>query len=146
MDRDDPMSAILVFDGDCVLCSANARFVLTHDKRGYFRLAAMQGVVGARLMRDAGLDPDDPSTIMLIEGASSTQALSPNTKVRSGSDAVIAIYEALGWPWRVMSLFRLVPAQLRDIIYRWIARNRYRLFGERDTCFVPRAEWADRML
>ncbi len=127
---------ILIFDGDCVLCSANARFVLEHDRRGTFRLAAMQGQVGARLLREAGLDPADPDTIIVIEG----------TRIRRDSDAVIAIYEALGWPWQAAKLLRLIPVSLRDPVYRWVARNRYRLFGRRAHCFVPRPEWQERLL
>lgn len=127
---------ILIFDGDCVLCSANARFVLRHDKRGLFRLAAMQGVAGAALMRDAGVDSANPDTIILIDGA----------RVRRESDAVIAIFEKLGWPWRLAGAARLLPAPIRDAAYRWVARNRYRLFGRKDQCFVPRKEWEDRLL
>lgn len=131
-----PAHPILIFDGDCVLCSANARFVLKHDQRGYFRLAAMQGERGAALMRDAGLDPADPETIILIEGE----------QVRRDSDAVLAIYEGLGWPWKAARIARIIPRPLRDLIYRWVARNRYRLFGRREQCFVPRAEWKERLL
>lgn len=127
---------ILIFDGDCVLCSANARFVLRRDRRGVFRLAAMQGAAGAGLLRKAGVDPADPDTIILIDGE----------RVRRDSDAVIAIYEVLGWPWRAARLLRLIPASARDSVYRWVARNRYRLFGRRDQCFVPRPEWKDRLL
>ena len=127
---------ILIFDGDCVLCSANARFVLRHDKRGLFRLAAMQGEAGAALLRDAGVDAGNPDTIILIDGA----------RVRRESDAVIAIFEKLGWPWRLAGAARLIPAPIRDAAYRWIARNRYRLFGRKDQCFVPRKEWEDRLL
>lgn len=127
---------ILIFDGDCMLCSANARFVLRHDKRGMFRLAAMQGEAGAALMRDAGVDAGNPDTIILLDGA----------RVRRESDAVIAIFEKLGWPWRVAGAARLIPAPIRDAAYRWIARNRYRLFGRKDQCFVPRKEWEDRLL
>ena len=96
----------------------------------------MQGAAGAHLLRKAGVDPADPDTIILIEGES----------VRRDSDAVIAIYEGLGWPWQAAGLLRLIPASARDPVYRWVARNRYRLFGRRDQCFVPRPEWKDRLL
>ena len=127
---------ILLFDGDCGLCSANARFVLQRDKRGLFRLAAMQGEAGAALLHDAGVDATNPDTIILLDGA----------RVRRESDAVIAIFEKLGWPWRVAGAARLIPAPIRDAAYRWVARNRYRRFGRKDQCFVPRKEWEDRLL
>ena len=127
---------VIVFDAQCVLCSANAQFVLKHDRRDHFRLASMQGEVGAALFRRFGIDPADPETIILVDGDS----------VRLNSDAVIAIYAGLGWPWRAAAALRLVPRVLRDPVYRWVARNRYRLFGRRETCWLPTAEQARRVL
>lgn len=127
---------IILFDAECVLCSANAQFILRRDKAARFRLASIQGVAGAALCRAHGLDPQDPTSILVVDGA----------RVRRDSDAVLAIYEALGWPWRALALFRLLPAFLRDPIYRWIARNRYRLFGKRATCWVAPAEYQNRIL
>lgn len=127
---------IIVFDAQCVLCSANAQFVLKHDRREHFRLASMQGEVGAALFRRFGIDPADPETIILVDGDS----------VRLNSDAVIAIYAGLGWPWRAAAALRLVPRVLRDPVYRWVARNRYRLFGRRETCWLPTPEQARRVL
>lgn len=122
-----PTGRIVLFDAECVLCSANAQFILSHDTRKTFYLASMQGDVGAQLFRQHGLDPTDPSTILLLDGPS----------VRKNSDAVISIYEGLGFPWRLASIFRVVPAFLRDPLYRLIARNRYRIFGKLDSCWVP---------
>lgn len=134
----DPVAPhpVIVFDAQCVLCSANAQFVLKHDRREHFRLASMQGEVGAALFRRFGIDPADPETIILVEGDS----------VRLNSDAILAIYAGLGWPWRAAAALRLVPRVLRDPVYRWIARNRYRLFGRRETCWLPTAEQARRVL
>jgi predicted DCC family thiol-disulfide oxidoreductase YuxK len=128
--------AIILFDAECVLCSANAQFILTHDKQGHFRLASMQGEVGAGLFRQHGFDPADPISIIVIQGE----------QVRKDSDAVILIYEGLGFPWRLATLFRIVPAFIRDPIYRLIARNRYRIFGKRDSCWVPPAHFRSRVL
>jgi len=127
---------IILFDAQCVLCSANARFILRHDRRRRFRLAAMQGATGAALFRQHGIDPTDPDTILVVEG----------DRVWRDSDAVIAIYTGLGWPWRVAGALRLIPNRLRDRVYRWIARNRYRLFGRRQTCWLPAPENAYRVL
>ena len=135
MDR-DAAGPIIVFDALCVLCSANAQFVLRHDRRGLFRLASMQGEVGSALYRRFGIDPADPETLIVVEGDHALR----------GSDAVLAIYAGLGWPWRMLGLFRLVPRALRDPVYRLVARNRYRLFGKRETCWVPSAEHRARIL
>lgn len=127
---------VIVFDAECVLCSANARFVLRYDRRGLFRLASMQGEFGAALYRRFGIDPRDPDTLVVVTGT---------TAVRD-SAAVFAIWSGLGWPWRALTIFRLVPRPLRDAIYRFVARHRYRLFGKRETCWVPTPEQADRVL
>nr|WP_255406214.1 DCC1-like thiol-disulfide oxidoreductase family protein [Novosphingobium sp. CF614] len=81
---------IILFDAECVLCSANAQFILTHDRDRRFRLASMQGKTGSALFCRHGIDPTDPDTILVIEGES----------VLRDSDAVISIYTGLGWPWR----------------------------------------------
>ena len=128
--------SIVLFDAECVFCSANAQFILTHDKAKRFYLASMQGAVGATLFRQYGLDPTDPTSILVIEEG----------KARKDSDAVIAIYEGLGLPWRLITLFRMIPALLRDPIYRLVARNRYRLFGKRETCWLPAERYRARML
>jgi predicted DCC family thiol-disulfide oxidoreductase YuxK len=127
---------IIVFDAMCVLCCANAQFVLAHDKEGRFRLASMQGAVGTALFEHFDVDPSDPNTIIVVDGE----------MVWRNSDAVLVIYEGLGWPWRLMTIFKLVPRFIRDPIYRLIATNRYRLFGKRDTCWLPTPEQAKRVL
>jgi predicted DCC family thiol-disulfide oxidoreductase YuxK len=127
---------IILFDGHCVLCSANARFVLRHDRRRRFRLAAAQSEAGAALQARYGLNRDGLATIVVIaDGRALTE-----------SDAVIAIAAGLGWPWRAAAAARLVPHVVRDPVYRWVARNRYRWFGRRETCWRADPADADRML
>ncbi|WP_337267566.1 thiol-disulfide oxidoreductase DCC family protein [Oryzifoliimicrobium ureilyticus] len=127
---------IIVFDAMCVLCSANAQFVLNHDPHGRFRLASMQNDVGAALYRRFGMDPADPESIIVVDG----------DKLYRDSDAIIAIYTGLGWPWKALGILRLSPRFLRDPIYRLIARNCYRIFGRRDQCWLPLPDQADRIL
>ncbi|SMC96787.1 thiol-disulfide oxidoreductase DCC family protein [Rhizobium sp. RU36D] len=127
---------IIVFDALCVLCSANAQFVLRHDKARRFRLASMQGDVGASIYRRLGINPDNPESLVVVDG---------DTALRD-SDAVLSIYAGLGWPWRLMAVLRVVPRALRDPVYRMIARNRYRLFGRRETCWLPSPADRERIL
>ena len=132
----DPEGPIVVFDGMCVLCTANARFILRHDHRGYFRLASMQSAVGAELFRRNGIDAEDPETIIVVDGE----------RVLRNSDAVLSIYSNLGWPWRMMAVFKGLPRRLRDPVYLWLARNRYRIFGRRESCWLATAEQSKRVL
>jgi predicted DCC family thiol-disulfide oxidoreductase YuxK len=127
---------IIVFDAMCVLCSANAQFVLAWDKSGHFRLASMQGEVGKALFKRFGIDANDPDTIIVVDG----------DQVWRNSDAVLKIYSGLSWPWRAAAIFKLVPRFLRDPIYRLVATNRYRIFGKRETCWLPSAEQSARVL
>ncbi len=136
MNAKQPSGPIIIFDAECILCSANAQFVLAHDHERRFRLASMQGEVGSTLYRRFGIDPANPETMIVVEGDA----------VLKDSDAVLAIYGGLGWPWKAALLFRLVPRFLRDPLYRFIARNRYRIFGRREACWVPAPDHADRVL
>lgn len=127
---------IIVFDALCLLCSANAQFILRNDRSGCFRLASVQSEAGAALCRRFGIDPNHPETLILVEGE----------RALRDSDAILAIWRSLGWPWRLGTLGRFAPRGLRDPLYRWVARNRYRLFGRRETCWLPDPRFRDRLL
>ena len=140
MDQADPSPKdrpLIVFDGLCLLCSANARFVLRHDRERRFRLTTAQGPVGADLYRRFGLATDDYETMIVID---------EEGRLLTESDGAIAIFTRLGWPWRAAAAARIVPKRVRDALYRLVARNRYRLFGRRETCWVPSASDLDRIL
>jgi predicted DCC family thiol-disulfide oxidoreductase YuxK len=141
--RDDPDvpafpddGPLIVFDGECVLCSANTRFVLRHDRRRRFRLTTAQSPLGAALYRHFGLRSDEEGTILVLRRG----------RLLTGSDAAIAIPAGLGWPWRIAAAARLVPRPVRDRLYRALARNRFRWFGRRDACWVPDPADSDRIL
>ena len=74
--------------------------------------------------------------MIIVEGA----------RVRQDSDAVLSIYETLGFPWKAATILRIIPSFLRDPVYRWIARNRYRIFGKRPSCWMAPPEYRDRIL
>jgi predicted DCC family thiol-disulfide oxidoreductase YuxK len=133
---DDGHGPIILFDAECVLCSVNAQFVLRHDRAGYFRLASMQSEIGAEIYRRYDMDPKDPVSMLVVDDG----------RVRQDSDAVLSIYEALGMPWRLVTVLRIIPAFLRDPVYRFVARNRYRWFGKHEECWVAPPEYSDRIL
>lgn len=127
----------IVFDGVCVLCSAWVRFVLRRDHRGQFSFAAMQGAAGRALLQRHGIDPDDPITFLLVDdGIAYTD-----------TDAALRVVSHFGAFWKCVAwVARWIPAGIRNRLYRWIARNRYRIFGRREMCFLPAASEADRFL
>jgi predicted DCC family thiol-disulfide oxidoreductase YuxK len=127
---------IVVFDAHCLLCSRWVRFLLRHDRRGVFRFASMQGENGRQLLAKAGLPLDGLQTLLLVDGERSWQ----NTA------AILRVLHGLGWPWRLAWATWLLPAAWRDAGYRWLARNRYRLFGRSETCWLPPAGAQARFL
>jgi predicted DCC family thiol-disulfide oxidoreductase YuxK len=127
---------IVVYDAQCLLCSGWVQFLLRHDRAGTFRFAAIQGATGQRLLADAGLKVDGLQTLLLIDGARSWQETA----------AILRVLHVLGWPWRLAWLGWLVPAPLRNAMYRLVARNRYRFFGRSPVCIVPPADVRARFL
>jgi predicted DCC family thiol-disulfide oxidoreductase YuxK len=127
---------IVVFDGQCLLCTGWVQFLLRHDRRGRFRFAPIQGGAGARLLADAGLQVQGLQTLLLVDGDRSWQH----------TDAILRVLHGLGWPWRLAWVAWLIPRPLRDGLYRWLARNRYRWFGRSDQCMVPDPQVAARFL
>jgi predicted DCC family thiol-disulfide oxidoreductase YuxK len=124
----------MVFDGDCVVCSAGARFVLRHDRKARHRLAVTQSPLGRALYAHYGLDPDR-TNLLVMDG-----------RAHTGSEAVLGVVRNLGPPWSGLWLARLIPRGLREALYRRFARNRYRWFGRRDVCMVPPPGAAERFL
>ena len=141
--RDDAMvptfpddRPVIVFDGDCVMCSAFARFVLRHDRRGRYRLLPAQTPLESALYRHYGLDPDDYESNILIEDG----------RAWLRSEASLRIAQGLGGPWRLIGTLRWLPLSWRDGLYDIAARNRMRWFGRRDVCLLVEPGMEDRFL
>jgi len=133
----DANPPVIVFDGVCVLCSRWVDFILRHDHAGRFRLATMQGMHGRMLMMTHGLSPDDPSSVLLVQDG----------RGYCDTDAIVRVLRQLGGRWSFASVaLRAVPSPLRDSVYRWVARHRYRLFGKRDHCRLPDPAEASRFI
>lgn len=127
---------IVVFDGQCLLCNGWVQFLLRHDRRGSFRFASIQGEAGGRMLADAGLQVEGLQTLLLVDGDRCWQH----------TDAILRVLHGLGWPWRLAWAAWLIPRPLRDGLYRWLARNRYRWFGRSEHCMVPDPQVAARFL
>ena len=127
---------IVVFDTQCLLCDGWVRFLLRHDKRRMLRFASIQGKGGKALLARAGLKVEGLQTLLLVDGERTWQHTS----------AILRVLHALGWPWRLAWSAWLVPAPLRDALYRWLARHRYRWFGRSEVCLMPPADHAQRFL
>jgi predicted DCC family thiol-disulfide oxidoreductase YuxK len=130
-----PDDDVILYDGVCVFCSRWIRFIATRDVAARFRFTPIQSNYGTRLAQAFGIDPNDPDT---------------NAVVHRGvayikSDAALTVLSHLpGWGWTRV-LFA-VPKPLRDTVYSLVARNRYRIFGKYDACFVPDVAMRKRVL
>jgi len=133
---DNSPHAIVLFDGLCNFCNGSVNGIIRRDKRGYFRFAALQSDVGAERQERYGLDPSALDTLVLIEGG----------KVYTKSTAGLRIARRLRWPWPALYAHLAVPPPVRDFVYDWFARRRYRWFGKRDECVVPSLEVRERFL
>ncbi len=128
--------AVVLFDGVCNLCNGSVNFIIDRDPDGYFRFASLQSEEAEAIMRRAGSSGTTLESIVLVEG----------DRVFRRSDAVLRIARKLKGPWPALALFTVVPRPIRDRVYDWIARNRYRWFGKRDTCRIPTPELRARFL
>jgi len=128
--------ALVIFDGQCLLCDGSVRFLLRHDRQRRYQFATTSSVTGSRWLSASGLDPDDPTSFLLVEGERAFQA----------SDAILRVLTGLGGAWRGFALLRLVPRALRDAAYRLIARNRHRWFGRSEQCMLPDSNDRSRFL
>ncbi len=127
---------LIVFDGECVLCSGFFRFMLRHDAEGRFSYATAQSPLGQALYDALGLPRDDFETnLVVVDGA-----------IHGHLDAFAVAMRCLGWPWRALGIIGLAPQPVKRPLYRLIARNRYRLFGRYDHCMMPDAALRARFL
>ncbi len=132
----DINSPILLFDGVCNLCNASVQWVLKHDRKGVFRFAALQSDAGEALLRRFGMPSTDFDTVVMVAG----------DRVFTRSDAALEIVRRIGGAWSLLTVFKIVPRPLRNAVYDWVARHRYRWFGRTESCMIPRPEWANRFL
>jgi predicted DCC family thiol-disulfide oxidoreductase YuxK len=130
-----PDDNVILYDGVCVFCSRWIRFIATHDTAKRFRFTAIQSDYGTRLARAFGIDPNDPDTNAVIHGG----------VAYFKSDAALTVLSNLpGWRWT--RLLFAVPKPFRNAVYNLVAKNRYRIFGKYDACFVPDADMRERVM
>jgi len=132
----------VLYDGVCGLCNGYVAFILRRDRRRRFRFAALQGAFGQQALARHGMRVEgEPSSIVLLEAPQT-----PSERARVRSDAVLAVLADLGGAWVLVSLLRVVPRALRDVVYTFVARIRYRIFGRLAACPLPSPADRDRFM
>jgi predicted DCC family thiol-disulfide oxidoreductase YuxK len=127
---------IVLFDGVCNLCSGSVLFIIQRDKKGIFKFASLQSSFGQQQLEKFNIDKNLLHSIILVRGK----------QIFQRSDAALEIANQLSGAWPVLYILKILPRFLRDGIYNLIARNRYRLFGKKDVCWIPTPELKERFL
>ena len=118
---------IILFDGVCNFCNRTVNIIIEHDKEAHFKFAASQSNAGIQLIQRFKLNQTSAASVILID----------NDKVYTKTDAVIQIATHMkGWP-RLFIGLKFIPKFIRDFGYDLVAKNRYTLFGKRETCRIP---------
>ena len=127
---------IVLFDGVCGLCEKSVNFIIAHDPDSTFRFAPLQSEIGRQLLLQHQLDADALQTVVLIESG----------RVYTRSTAALRIVRRLCRPLSLLSVLIAIPPPLRDAVYDWIARNRYRWSGKNQTCQLPTPATVQRFI
>ncbi len=117
---------ILIFDGVCNLCNGLVNFILKRDRAGKIKYSPLQSEHARALLREYSLDPEKSDSVVYISG---------NTYYLK-STAILRLFSDIGRGWRLLYGFIIIPRFIRDLLYDFMARNRYRVFGRRDTCRI----------
>lgn len=121
---------IVLFDGVCNLCNRTVQTIIKHDKNDIFRFAPLQSDVGLQIINERGIDTENIDSVILIE---------PGVAYYNKSTAAIEIAKHLqGYRW--LRFFKPLPEGFRDSIYQFIANNRYKWFGKKESCMIPTEE------
>ncbi len=127
---------IILFDGVCTLCNGFVQFVIKHDTHVVFQFGALQSAAAQELLHKTAPAHNFPETVILIDDG----------QVFTKSSASLRILKHLRWPISWLYVCVVIPKFLRDAVYVLLAKNRYRLFGKKDSCMLPTAELKSRFI
>jgi predicted DCC family thiol-disulfide oxidoreductase YuxK len=130
------LNTIVLFDGVCNLCNGFVQFVLKHEKAAFIKFASLQSLAGQSLLKDHKIDQVNVDSIVLIH----------NQKAYIKSSAVLSLLKFMKFPWNVFVFLKIIPPLISDKIYDLVAKYRYRLFGRRESCWLPTPEYKSRFL
>jgi predicted DCC family thiol-disulfide oxidoreductase YuxK len=132
----DTRQPILLFDGVCNLCNGAVQWILKRDRQERFRFASLQSDVGQQLLEQYGLTDPNLDSIVMVQ----------DDRFYTHSDVPLEVARQLGGFWQLGYIFKVMPRSVRDTVYRFIAKNRYRWFGKEESCWLPQAKWKARFL
>lgn len=128
---------IVLFDGVCNLCNGAVTFIIEHDKKDIFRFASLQSEIGKQLVAERGMDSEELDSIILID---------PGVAYYRKSTAALEISRELSGGYSLLKNFLFIPESLRDGIYNFVANNRYKWYGKKESCMIPTPELKAKFL
>ncbi len=132
-----PNKKIILFDGICNLCNSAVQFIIKNDKKDLFRFVALQSDLGKDICNYIGVDQNIIDSIILYN---------PGLAYYYKSSAAIEIAEDLGGIYSLVSIFKIFPEKLRNYFYEYIAKNRYKWYGKKESCMIPTPELKEESL
>ncbi len=127
---------ILLFDGDCNLCNGAVKFILKHEKNNDLLFASLQSPIGKKLLNFHHIDVNKTDSLIYIS----------NNQAFVKSLAALKISKDLKGLYPLLNLFVVIPSFIRDSVYDYVARNRYKWFGKNESCMIPTPETKKRFL
>lgn len=118
---------VLLFDGVCNLCTSSVQFIIKRDPKRKFRFASLQSAFGQEVLQQHQLNTQTFDSLVLLDGG----------KIYQRSTAALRIARQLSGAWSMLFIFMIVPAFIRNAVYDFIARNRYKWFGKKEACWLP---------
>ncbi|MCD6067590.1 MAG: hypothetical protein K0S33_2416 [Bacteroidetes bacterium] len=127
---------IVLFDGVCNFCDASVQFVIAHEREPLLKFASLQSETGKSLLKKYGLDKQNIDSVVLITGG----------KAYTKSAAVLRLTKRMKGLYPLFFGFIIVPPFIRNAVYEWIARNRYKWYGKKESCMIPDPELRARFV
>lgn len=128
---------IILFDGVCNLCDASVQFIIKHDKNDLFRFVAIQSELGQQLIKHLGIDTSKTDSIILYE---------PGVAYYFKAEAALRIAKELKSWHKILYIFIKIPNEIKNGIYDFIAKNRYKWYGKKEACMIPTPELKAKFL
>ena len=128
---------IILFDGVCNLCEASVQFVIQHDKKDIFRFVALQSELGQKIIHHIGIQNQNIDSVILYK---------PGVAYYYKSSAALQIAKNLGGFYHFGTFFKIIPTGLRNVLYDFVAKNRYQWYGKKESCMIPTAELKAKFL
>lgn len=127
---------VILFDGVCNLCNSTVQWVLKKDRKNRFKFSSLQSKYGEKVLIGNELPLSHFDSFLYLR----------QEKLLQKSTAALWVVKDLGGLWSLLFVFILIPPFIRDSVYSWVAKNRYRWFGKRESCMMPQAQWKNKFI